>query len=656
MALRSVNHKWIGVFSVYNVIKIVIISMVGFYLLGNFVPYYEGADAFLYGITTIDLFEGSYGFTNHLLQEDASWDFVPYQYSKTIHNTAIPIGDVGIYGFTSIFYFLGGYYGLFYVGPILTILFLIIAERIATNLFGRAVGLITLILLASDFIILWIGQQLRNDTIFLIFFILGIFYLIKFFHNKTDKSILLCSIFFAIGALIRINGIIAFPLEIFLIVGYFAFHALRQIKKEARKTQMTLFIKNIFSKMRKKEFVKKTFLLLIPWIILLLFMISFNQYYFGNPLTTYFDERPETLDYKIDSKLSIFKFDSWRFTWINFYSLGFLPDLFNNLMFNSVFTNFVDNLGGNPLGVVPFLILFLTLIISLYYKVKRIEVIVFITFIFGIILFYSAGFLHAQTLNEEDFQPTLFSRDRYMMPALPLYLMIFGFAIYLIWKLFIKRISNNGEKISAKCFKSGFVIIIGIFLVASIFYSQPVQGALDIGIKFKNPEWFTHRFPLDSEGLSEQNSIILHGKRYSVEYDAISFFPYWGYWGKQKLEFDAGALPQEPIKKLKQLMMEDYNVYVFKNRHGLTDSEYFRYLEDEHGLILKKYSETFCKIEQINNLNLAKGENSESDEDCYFHSEYTTFVITEPVVTDEGEYVPKRFTLVPPLKSFLIDD
>jgi len=654
MAKQFITNEWAQKFSIFTVLKIIIISMVGFYLLGNFAPYYDGADAFLYGITTIDLFNGSYGFTNHLLQQDSSWNFVPYMWSKTIHDTAIPIGEVGIYGFTSIFYFLGGHLGLFYLGPILTILFLIIAERITTNLFGRMVGLITLIILASDFSILWIGTQLRNDIIFPIFYILGCFYLIKFLHFKTNKSILLCSTFFAIGTLIRLNGLIVLPLELLLIAGYFTFHSWKQTKKTDR--QITLVLRNIFSKVAKKEFFKKSFLLLIPWIIILLFILSFNQYYFGSPLTTYFDERPETLDWQTDSKFSIFKFDSLRLMWINFYSLGFLPDLFNDLLFNSLFTNFVDNLGGNPLGIIPFAILLMVLIASLHFKEKRIEIIVLIPFIVLLLLFYSAGFLHAQNLNDEDYQPTLFSRDRYMIPAAIFFSMISSFGIYLLWKLFFKKITINKKKVLPKAFKTGFVIAIGVFLTASLFYSEPIQRSMESGIQFKNPEWFTDRFPVDSEGLSEQNSIILHGKRYSVEYDAVSFFPYWGYWGKHKLDFNIDALPQEPIKELKQLMDEGYNVYAFRSQRGINDIPYLKYLENEHELILKNYSKTFCKFVSVSNQNLTNLEHSSSDEDCYFVEEDNLISVTMPIVINEGEYVPKRFNLVPPLKNFFTND
>ena len=661
MILKSINRKRIRNLSLYDVIKMGIIVMVAFYLVANFKPFFDGADAFLYGVTTIDLFNGSYGFTNNFLQETGSWDFVPYMWDKTIHNTAIPIGDVGIYGFTSIFYFLGGLAGLFYLGPILTVLFLIISERVATKLFGKFVGLLTLVFLASDFIILWIGAQLRNDNIYAIFFVLGCFYLIKFFHDKKNSSILFCSTFFVIGTFIRLNGIITLPLEILLILGYFGIQIFNQCKNESNIP--IIFLKKIFSKIRKKDFIKKTLLLFIPWIIFFGFFISFNQYYYGDPFTDYFDERPRTLDYETDSKMSIFKIDSWRFTWINFYSVGLLPDILNDFIFNS-FSNIRDNLGGNPIGIISLLILLFTLVISLYYKEKRTEIIVLTTFILGIVFFFSAGFLHNTNLNAENYQPTLFSRDRYMIPALPLYLMIFSFSIFLIWKLFFKRIIENRKKIRYRNYKKWFLLIAAFSLTMSLFSSTPAQAAWKNGIEVNNLDYFFRIFPFDSEGLSEENSIILEGRRYSVVYDAIPFFPYWGYWDKLRYEFDWNSLPEEPIERLKQLMDEGYNVYAFKDKYrwGI-DSKYFRYLENQQGLILTDFSNTFCKLERINDVNLTSDINSESFKSCRALGsmdeaddlDNIVFVTRIKIFYDEEtqEFIKQKIRLAPSIRSLV---
>src|SRR3989337_2628875 len=119
---------------IFIVTKITIIGFVSIWFIGNFDPFYNGSDSKLYGVSAIDLANGNFGFTNELLQQTGKWEFIPGQYVKTVYNTAIPIGSFGIYGLSSIAYYFAGLNGLFYLGPIIAIIFLISSERIATNL------------------------------------------------------------------------------------------------------------------------------------------------------------------------------------------------------------------------------------------------------------------------------------------------------------------------------------------------------------------------------------------------------------------------------------------------------------------------------------------------------------------------------------------
>jgi len=50
-------------------------------------------------------------------------------------------------------------------------------------------------------------------------------------------------------------------------------------------------------------------------------------------------------------------------------------------------------------------------------------------------------------------------------------------------------------------------------------------------------------------------------------------------------------------------MEEGYVAYAFKNSMFIYDKKYFEFLEEEHGLVLKDHSKTFCKLELISNLN-----------------------------------------------------
>ena len=216
---------------ILKLVKISFIAFTSIFLILNFTPFYYGYDSYLYGTATIGIVDGSYEYTNELLDQTGSDLFHPSGWTITNDNTAIPKSSIGIFGFSTISYLLAGYFGLFYLGPILTILLIIVSERIATKIFGEVAGFLTLIIVGTDSIILWTGLNLLTDNIFSLFFILGSFYLIKFFKTRKESIIFLSSIFFVIAAFVRINGVIAFPIEMF-ILGFFA---LKSIKNEKSK-------------------------------------------------------------------------------------------------------------------------------------------------------------------------------------------------------------------------------------------------------------------------------------------------------------------------------------------------------------------------------------------------------------------------------------
>jgi len=69
-----------------------------------------------------------------------------------------------------------------------------------------------------------------TDSIFSLFFLLGCYYLIKFFSEAKEKFVLLSSVLFVACSFVRYNGIIFFPIEILLVAGYFLYQGL--IKRE----------------------------------------------------------------------------------------------------------------------------------------------------------------------------------------------------------------------------------------------------------------------------------------------------------------------------------------------------------------------------------------------------------------------------------------
>jgi len=267
-----------------NVIKITIIVFTSFYLIGNFAPYYMGVDSLVYGVSAVNLANGSWGIENELLQETGSLEFVPHQWIKTVQNTAVPASNPGIIVIAAFFYLLAGYYGLFYLGPFFTILLLIFSERIATKLFGKFSGLVTLVLVSTSGIILIHGLWLYTDLVFSVFLILGCFYLIKFLQERRIRLIFLCSVFLATATFVRMSGVIFLPLEIFFVIGYFVFQNYSQTKKELNSRNTVLIIRQTFSKIRIKKLFKITALMFIPWLVFFSFSFSYDSYYYGDPL------------------------------------------------------------------------------------------------------------------------------------------------------------------------------------------------------------------------------------------------------------------------------------------------------------------------------------------------------------------------------------
>jgi len=228
-----------------SILKIVIIVITAIYVFGNFEPYFEGADSYLYGVVSKNLSAGTYSISNELLTNTGRTEFIGENWRKTSQNTAVPVAGIGLPAVGAIFYLIANDYGLYYLSPIFTIVFLILSERISTNFFGKNVGLIVLLLLSSSNLILRNATNLQTETIFASFFILGVFYLVKYFEKFDNFKIFLASIFFMISSFIRINGAITFPVEIFIVGGYFLwkiYSSKKQIKnfnkKEKRKKQI----------------------------------------------------------------------------------------------------------------------------------------------------------------------------------------------------------------------------------------------------------------------------------------------------------------------------------------------------------------------------------------------------------------------------------
>jgi len=594
-------QKKIKSISILDVIKIGIVILVSFTLLTNIIPYYSGGDDYDIAIAGINLAKGSYGITNELWQKPGGYVFVPQHWYETEQDILVPVTSPGIIVTSALSYLIGGYYGLFYLGPLFSILFLIISERVATKLFGGFVGLIALVLLGSDLTIFNVGVELLTDNIFSVFFVLGAFYLIKFLRSKKDKFILISSIFFVTSAFFRFNGLIFLPIEVSLVVGYFIF---QNISTSRRELISNNFLSKVsLSKINGKRILKISALMILPWVVVLSFNFTFNDYYFGAPLTTYYSSWGLSSEYLLNS---FFTFDFERFDSIKSYSIVFLPDLLGTNLLNSSLEIYKSIL-TNFLSIFSFFILGIALLIAIFRKSKRTEIIVFTTFVFGLLLFYSS-----------DYSISIGQADRFMIPTLPLTFTIFGFILYRISKINLVKFSGKQSKTISTSFRKGFVILLAFFLFASFLASPSFQEITQKDFII-NPKIIPDRYPLDLEGLTEHDIIVDTGGKRALEYDAIPYVPVKGSWFVRVHELDPNKVPILPILNLQRTLDEGYDAYTFKFHNIHFKPLYFRYLESEHGLILRDYSKTFCKMIFIENFSKTSEKAIESDDVCYMH-------------------------------------
>jgi len=593
-----------------GIIKIAIIILASVYLIGNFLPFYEGNDAYVFGFGAINAVNGSYEYTNEFLQNPKYTGFSFTPFVKTIHGTLIPVGGIGIFGLAAFSYILGGNYALFYLGPIITILLFIISERVITKLFGGFAGLVALIFLSTDVMILNLGRHLLTDSIFSLLLILGSFFLIKFLKDKTNTSILLCSSFLTAAAFFRYNGTVFLPVEILIVFGFFLFDYIKIKKQDVgliNSQKLDLNFLKLVSKNEIKKILRLTLYILGPWSIFFIILFSFNSYFFGDPFTNYLDQK---FGFKVTENLfsSILLFDSDRFESIKVYSAEFLPDQTNFLVQTISFNS--TSLHQFLLSIISFSLLFSALFISLKYKINRKEIIVFILFILPLLFFYSSNWAVSLTEIEK----------RYMIPILPLSFGIIGFLMYRGWNINYQKISLKYHQLISKSWKGFLIIIFALFLLSSLYFSKPIDSLLiKQNFEFKNPQVFADRYPLDLEELPEK-SIILRGKDRVIiwEYNAIPFEPFKGYNEITEL-WKHDRIHPLPIKIMNEAFDMGYNLYVFKEKNR-GDPSYYRYLESEHGLILKEYSETFCKLIRIENTSTANSIQIKSDDICHSFS------------------------------------
>jgi len=571
-----------------NATKMLIIGFLSYSLLGNFEPFYEGHDSYVHALASVNLSKGIFDISNELLQETGRSEFAGDRWIITDYNTAVPrLPGIGIAAFGALFFLIGGYYGLFYLTPIFTILLLIISERVATSLFGKYVGLFTLSCLATSNLLFRNSINLQTESLFSVFFVLGSFYLIKYLRHKRDRTVLLASTFFAVCAAIRTTGMIIFPIEIVLIVSYFVIQTIRQKKQDIvldQKNVASYYSRMFFTKLMKKTNIKIFAFILIPWVVFFIFYMVYYNYYFGNPLTNYGEViNLKSYETSTSALVTVKNEDVENVKQYSKYLLPYqIPAIHNRLD-----QNLDDVLGNNWIGIIVLFVLFIALLVSLRAKNKRVEMLVFLLLIVTTVWFYSSITTEARALSGVP--------GRYMIPVFTLSSMIYGFLLmeFLKWSLYGRQLYKR----SLKPLKITVIVTVALFFIFAFYFSNPIQIIADQGLNFKDPHAYASRYPLDMEGLSKDSIIFLIHTDWAIDYGVIPFQP------------NTTKLP-ESIALLKQVIEEGYNVYIFKKPTYIGEKDIMKLLVNDYGIVLKDYSKTFCKME------LAKDASIKSDDIC----------------------------------------
>ena len=564
--------------------KILVISLVAIYLLGNFNPYFEGSDSYSYAMTAKDFSQGKFFYTNEFLFSGEE-EFFPHDKLKINDGKhAIWAGPIGFFGLITTSYVLAGNYGLFYFGPIFGIIFLIVAERISSNLFGKYVGLLTLLFLSTNHLFFRSALNLQTESVYTICILTACYFLIKFFKSNNNSFLIGTSILFVFASLLRTSGVMYFPIELTLIIGFFI-----TIKFKSRikfQIKSNSIIEKKFSSITKKRFLKILFLILIPWILFFAFYFSYHAYFFDDPLTNRVVLRhgEENTDVKLSS---LFVINEKNYENIKEYSKYVLPYQFPRIVDTSseLFSNLDNLFGKNWIGLLGLFSLLFFFIFSIWKGNNRLSMIIFSSMILITIFFFSSITSESRSLRGD-------LPARYMFPAFSFYYMILGIMLV----NFIKY--SNKKKLFHKKILLGLkIILVSIlitFLLSSFYFSPPIQAISNNNFQFQNPIEFDKKYPLNKEGLSE-NDILVSINFEAIDYGLIPF---------KSLVKDK-TISDNSLELLKNVLKNNYNVYTLKNPFDYVDKNIYHGISENPDFVLVDFSDSFCKIELISAKNYA---------------------------------------------------
>jgi hypothetical protein len=565
---------------VLYITKIAIIVFVGVYLFGNFIPFFDGNDSYTLATIAIFLSENHFITTNELFEETGRSEFVPGDWFQTIDKKHFfPGGAAGYHYFISFLYIIGNNFSLFYLSPILGIIFLITSERVATKLFDKYVGLLTLLFLSSNHFFFRGSLSLGVDVLFSLFFVIGCYFLIKFFEDSNPKKILLASLFFVFATFVRINGIFYFPIEIFILISIFVFYRKFYLKNNSKKFFSVMYYN--FSNTDKKKIFQISLLVISPWIIFLFFWFGYNEYFFGDPFTNYAIEQRgyENTDAKLSSLWNI---EQKHFENFKQFSKYLLPYQFPALE-KQLFDQFNYIFGTFWLGIISLFLLILSFMISLKIKQHRIKLFIFITFIIGTVWFF------ASVTTEE--RASYGVPGRYMMPVFTIFYMIMGFTIVTIFRK-LNKFQNSSLNNVGKLLKISMLFLLSIFFITAFYFTPPSELLKDENFEIKNPFTLSEGHPPKSKEMTNNDVIMAIKTDRILEYGAIPF---------RILPINED--PSTSIELLKNLINNKYEIYIFKTPTSIHEKELFTSLTNDHNFIFKDHSQTFCKVFLSDSLN-----------------------------------------------------
>jgi len=556
-----------------KIAKITIIVFISFSVLGHFIPFFEGSNSYHYGIASILLTEEGVTKSNPFLEKYETNEFLVENWLRTDQNEMVPMSGNGLIALGGIFYLFGGYFGLYYLSPIFFIILLVVSERIATNLFGKYAGLITLILLSTSNLLFRNSIQFHTESLFCLMFVLGAYFLIKFGRTNQSYLILIASTFFVFSTTVRLSGIISFPSEFFILTVFIINHYLTNKKIKKKRS----------NRIRNKNSIAFS-LAAVPWIIFFLFFVYGNISNFGEPVVIYGTLNEGYFKYFDEpSPLTLIEFEKSDFENVKEYSKYLLPYIFAGA-FNNIDDNGENILGQNWIGFIPLIILGLIFISSYKSKNKKLEVFVIILLVFGTIWFYSS-------ITSEELAGKV--PGRYVLPAFVLSSMVFGYAIEQIFSNIRKK---NGIK--PKIFQLSLVSVLFLFVVISYNFTPAITMIEQDGY-FKNPFDYKREFPLKENGINENSILVTPIGSRALEYNLIPFNP-----------VNINKNSDESIELL-NLIIEDYNTFVFKTPYTINEIKILSELEKK-GFVFIEYSENFCSL--ITDTELLK-----SHEKCNFN-------------------------------------